>query len=436
MSRLWTTRRALLGSLTGTAAVLAAGLPTRAPAGGAPLRLVILYSGNGTIHDAWLPGPDLELGPVLAPLAPFRDDMVVIDGLSIFAGGPAGNPHHLGFGCLLTGERLVNGQYLDNQGNYYGSHGGPTVDQVIADALATPTPFRTLEVGVQSGKLYPNTSMSKLAARGPGQLLPAESDPFRLFDRVFGGNRSPEELARLRADKASVLDFAMRDLARIQPTLASEERVRIDAHLDAVRRVEQRLQAPFPECERFDPGTPFDVWDNDRFPEVADLQLELLATAFACDQTRVSTFMFSESGSQTVYSWLGVAGGHHDISHAGDSDLVAQDNLVAINAWVAGRIARFAARLQELPDVAGSVYDNTLLVWANDLGKGNEHTLSDVPFVLLGGAGGRVRGGQLVRVQRRRHNDLLLTLCHAMGVPLASFGDAEANQGVLSDVLA
>ena len=153
----------MLAGLGGTAAALTAGLvPRRSVAVGGPRRLVIFYSGNGTIRDAWLPGTGsggLELSPILAPLEPFRQDMVVVDGLTIHAGGPAGNPHHLGFGCLLTGEYLVDGQYLDNQGNYYGSHGGASVDQEIAQALAPPTPFRSLELGVQAGKLHPSTSM-------------------------------------------------------------------------------------------------------------------------------------------------------------------------------------------------------------------------------------------------------------------------------------
>ena len=441
MSRPRFTRRGLLAGLGGTAAAVTGGVLAPgwrgAVAAGAPKRLAIIYSGNGTIKPSLLSSRDrLELGPILAPLTPYLDDLVVVDGLTIHAGGPAGNPHHLGFGCLLTGTHLINGQYLDNLGNYYGSHGGPSIDQVIADELAPPTPYRTLEIGVQSGKLYPSTSMSKLAARGPGQLLPAESDPFRLFDRVYGGSRSPTELAALRGEQASVLDFARRDLERLQPRLSSAERGRLGAHLEAVRSIERRLQAPRPDCAPFDPGAPFDVWANDAFPEVTELQLDMLATAFACDQTRVATFMVSESGSQTVYSWLGITQGHHDISHAGDSDLVAQNNLVAINTWVAERIAGFAERLKALPDVEGSVYDNTLIVWVNDLGKGNEHTLTDVTFVLLGGAGGAIAGSQHLTYDGRRHNDLLLTVAHAMGANLSQFGDEEANRGPMNEILA
>ena len=430
-------RQAILAGLGGAAAVLASGFPAQATA--RPARMVVFYSGNGTIHDAWAPpgtgGPLTELPPIVAPLAPHIEDVALIDGLRLQAGGVATNPHHLAFGCLLTGVDLVDGQFLDTQGNYYGSHGGPSVDQVIADSLAPPTPFRSLEIGVQSGKLYPSTSLSKVAARGPRQLLHPENDPFRLFDRVFGGGLPRQELSRIRAEKASVLDYAIEDLDQLQSALAREERARLEAHLDGLRSIERRLQVPMPACETPTLGAPFDIWTDDNFPEVARLHAELLALAFSCDLTRVATFMFSESSGQTVYRWLGVHSGHHDLSHAGDSDLVAREQLISINAWIAEQISHFASRLKELPDVGGSAYDNTLIVWANDLGKGNEHTLSDVPFVVLGGAGGAIAGQQHIRVSDRWHTDLLLTLCHAMGVPRATFGAPESNQGPITELL-
>ncbi len=438
MSRLWTTRRALLASLGGTAATLAAFLPWRPPAraAGAPRRFVIAYSGNGTIRESFEPGPDFELSPILSPFEPHREDLVVVDGLSLWAGGAAGNEHHMAFGCLLTGEHLVEAQFFDLEGNYYGSHGGPTVDQVIADGLNAQTAFHSLQLGVQSGKDYGSTSMSKLSARGPRELLHPEIDPFRLFDRVFGGSRSADELATIRRQKSSVLDYARHQLDDLTPKLSREEQVRLQAHMDAVRSIERRMQLPVPECEPFEPGAPFDIWANDNFPQVAELQLDLLATALACDQTRVASFMFSESTSQTIYNWLGVSGGHHDISHAGDSDELARGDMVAINTWVAEQLSRFASKLKELPDVAGSVYDNTLVVWVNDFNKGNEHTMTGVPFVMLGGAGGAVRGGQyLVYEGSRWHNDFLRTLCHAMGVPVKAFGAPEANGRLLEGVL-
>lgn len=440
MSRLWTRRHALLAGIGGTAAALTAGLTTTRPAtaGGAPRRLAVIYSGNGTVRDAWLPtgaGNDFELSPILAPLEPHARDVIAIDGLTIHAGGAAVNPHHLGFGCLLTGVWLVDGQYLDNEGNYYGSHGGPTLDQVVAQALQPPTPYRSLELGIQAGKEYPSTSLSKLSAAGPGQLLPPNNDPFVVFDRVFGGGRSPAELQAVRSEKASVLDHALADLDGLTPTLSSEERYRIESHADALRTMERRLQAPLPTCEDVDPGTPFDVWANDHFPDVVALQLELLSLAFACDLTRIATVMFSEALSQTVYSWLGASNGHHDLSHAGDSDRTAESQLIAINTWVAEQVSTFATRLKELPDIDGSVYDNTVILWVNDLGKGNVHSLWDVPFVLLGGGQGTLRGGRVLRYAGRRHNDLLLSVCYAMGVERATFGDPEANQGVLRRVL-
>jgi hypothetical protein len=436
----WPSRRSMLAGLAGTAAVLAAPFPrTRAAearaAAGAAKRLVILYAGNGTIRDKWLPTgttTDFVLGPILAPLAPFQDVLTVVDGIDLFTGGPAGNPHHLGFGCVLTGTELVEGEFLDNQGRVFGSHGGPTLDQVVADAVPAPTPFRSLEFGVQSGLYSGDSSMSKLSARGPGQLLPPDIDPYHVFDRVFGGSLSPEELTKVRSEQASVLDFAYQDLARITPKLGLEEQARLQIQLDAVRTVEARLQTVGPECDPPDPGIPLDIWDNDLFPVLADLQIELLAAALACDQTRVATFMFSEAASQTVYRWLGLTAPHHDLSHMGDSDTVAQASLVAIHTWVAERVAALATALQAVPDGAGSLLDSSLLLWVNDLGVGNVHSLTQVPFVLVGTAGGALPGGRFHSFPGRHQNDLLLAVAQAMGADLDTFGNTDANAGPLA----
>jgi hypothetical protein len=411
---------------------------------------VVLYSGNGTIRDTWLPigitdsftgmTEDFTLGPILTPLAPFQSVLTVVDGIEIYAGGAAGNPHHLGFGCGLTAVDLVDGQYLDNEGNLYGSHGGPTVDQVVADALAPPTPYHTLELGVQAGSLYANTSMSKLAARGPTQLLPPEIDPFKVFDRVFGGSLTPEELAKVRADQASVLDFAFRDLERLTPKLSSEERGRLELHMESVRAVETRLQTVGGQCDPPDPGAPLDIWDNDNFPLIADLQLDLLAAALACDQTRIATFMFSECGSQTVYRWLEFAGaeaghqieaGHHDISHQGDSDEVAHAELTALNRWVAEQVAALATSLQAVPDGAGTLLDGTMLLWVNDMGTGNTHSLLNTPYVIVGNAHGAIPGGRFHRFADRYQTDLLLAVCQAMGVDIDVYGNPDVNAGPL-----
>jgi hypothetical protein len=444
----WPSRRSLLAGLGGTAAILATPFPhtrgAEARAAALPAkRLVILYGGNGTIRDAWLPvtdpvlppggsTSDFTLGPILAPLAPFQDILTVVDGIQIYGGGPAGNPHHLGFGCSLTGVDLVEGEYLDNQGRVFGSHGGPTLDQVVADALLAPTPYRSLELGVQSGLYNGDTSMSKLSARGPAQLLPPDIDPYHVFDRVFGGSLSPEELAKVRSEQASVLDFAYQDLARIKPKLALEEQARLDIQLESVRAVETRLQTVGPECSPPDPGVPLDIWDNDNFPVLVQLQLELLSAALACDQTRVATFMFSEAASQTVYRWLGMTSTHHDLSHMGDSDKVAQGSLVAINAWIASQVASLATLLQAVPDGGGTLLDSSLLMWSNDLGIGNIHSLTQVPFTLVGTAGGAIPGGKLGSFPDRYQNDLLLAVAQAMGVDIDVFGAPEANAGPLA----
>jgi hypothetical protein len=174
---------------------------------------------------------------------------------------------------------------------------------------------------------------------------------------------------------------------------------------------------------------------NDSFPDIGDLQISLLAVALACDLTRVASLQWSRSVSQTRFTWLPVPinDAHHDLSHLPDDDALAVDKLTRINLWYAGRFAALVGKLATAQEVDGSrLLDSSLLLWCNELGKGNNHSRRLAPYVLAGQAGGSVRTGRFLSfTDDHPHNDLLVSILQAMDVPVTTFGKAEWCQGAL-----
>jgi hypothetical protein len=179
-----------------------------------------------------------------------------------------------------------------------------------------------------------------------------------------------------------------------------------------------------------------DARKNDNAPALGKLQMDLMVMALACDLTRVASLMWTNSVGQMSFPWIGITDRQHDLSHNGDSDTVSKDKLIKMNTWYSEQFAYLLTRLNDVKEGAGTLLDNTLVLWGNELGKGNSHTRDNIPFVLAGGAGGAVKTGQYLVADKRPHNDLLLAVCHAMGMTgLTTFGDSRFCTGVLREVL-
>jgi hypothetical protein len=175
-----------------------------------------------------------------------------------------------------------------------------------------------------------------------------------------------------------------------------------------------------------------DVLANDNFPALSRLQIDLLVGALACDATRVASLQYARGLAPTRFSWLGIGEEHHELSHAGDSDDVANDKLTQINAWYAGELAYLLTKLASVPEGDGTLLDNCMVVWGNELAKGNAHNHYPVPFVIAGGAGGYLDPGRVVDCGDTPHNRLLVSICHAMGLTgVQSYGDMDTGTGPL-----
>jgi len=231
-----------------------------------------------------------------------------------------------------------------------------------------------------------------------------------------------------------VIDLVKGDLDSLMIQHGSAaDRLKIGAHLESIRAIEQRNQAEVPSCEipvapgGVDPGA------NDSFPEVSALQSDLIAMALTCDMTRVASLQWSASVSGTRFTWLGIDEGHHALSHLGDGDASMVDKITQINTWYAEQVKYLLDVLAAIPEGDGSVLDNTLVVWGNELSRGNNHGNQPIPFVLLGGGGGQLEMGRYLQYEGVEHNRLLVSICHSMGLSdQQTFGNTDSGSGGLA----
>jgi len=416
----------------------------RAHAAPSPKKFVVFFSPNGTLADEWRPtlGPsgaetDFTLSPILEPLTPFQQDIVVVQGVDQQGGG--GDGHQNGIGGMLTGQSLNPGPFQGGGGSPpAGWAGGISVDQRIAAVVGVGTRFRSLELGVQVGSADNWGRMSYLGSDRP---VPPESDPGRAYARIFSDfHTDPAELARLRARRKSILDAVGDQYSSVIARLGGEDKAKLDAHLGSIREIESRIGASetmAPGC--VDPGAPsasLAIDLNDNFPAVGELQMDLLVMALTCGLTRVASLQWSRSVSHVRFTWLGINDGHHDLSHLGDDDPNAVSSLTKINNWYAARYASLLDRMKKVSDGDGTLLDSTLLLWSNELAKGNTHSRIDAPYVLAGRAGGALRTGRYLRYDGTvPHNNLLVSLLQAMDLPDTRFGKAEWCTGPLDNLL-
>lgn len=408
--------------------------------GAFPKRLLIVFSPNGTIPEAWRPSGgerDFTYGRILEPLEAYREHVTVLAGIDMRSrrSGP-GDGHQKGMGEMLTGRDLLPG---DTGGGCDSCApvswaSGISIDQHVANTISMDTPFRSLELGSHTGG---SNIWTRMCYRGASEPLPPEDNPFQAFSRVFGDlDADPFGEEQRRIEQRSVLDSVMADFGDLDARMGRDDRQRLAMHADIVRDLERRLESTGGmACVAPDLGADFNVGDQARYPEVLDLQSELVTAAFACDLTRVASLQWNRSVGNMSFPWIGVNDRHHDLSHLGDSDTNGRNKIIEINRWYAEQFADLLARLQSVEEGEGTLLDNTLILWCNELGKGNSHTANDIPFVLGGHAGGAIEGGRYLQYDRP-HNDLLLSIAHAFGIMDSSFGDERYNEGVLPGLLA
>ena len=425
-------RRSLLKRLGVSSAVLPflGNLPSFASAAASAVprqRLVVVFSPDGVVKKNFWPtepGPfgDAALPAILEPFAPFRDQLLTIEGVHNRIAGD-GDGHMRGIGCLLTGIELFPGNIQGGSDTPAGWASGRSIDQELRNFLqadpATATRFGSLEFGV----LVPDRAdtWTRMVYSGPNKPVAPIDDPYQMYAKLYGQVKDRENMQ-------SVLDDLREDLATVATRLPAEDRRILEEHTQLVREFEKELATPREAIPHQVPVLEQDVLDeNDEMPRISRMQIELLVASLAADFTRVATLQYTNSVGQPRFRWLDISEGQHDLSHEPNSNDDAQEKLTRINAWYAGEIAYLAQRLAETPEPGGegSMLDNTTILWTNELGEGNSHTHNNIPWVFLGGGLG-FQTGRAVRCEGVNHNRLLLSVAHAMGhTSLERFGNPD-----------
>jgi len=412
------------------AAPFLAQLPSLGAAATAPApkqRLVIMFSPNGVIPQNFWPdaeGEHVELKESLKPLEPFKKQLLTLHGVCDKVRGD-GDSHMRGIGCLLTGVELSPGNIQGGSHTPAGWAKGLSIDQEIKNYLQanpeTRTRFGSLEYGVQ----VPDRAdtWTRMVYTGANKPVAPINDPGQMLNKLYGRAKDQDALK-------SVLDEVREDLDSVKAKLGAEDRRMLEEHATFVREMERQLQAakteknavPAPDLQ----AGPKD--GSDAMPYLSKTQIDLMVNSFQNDFTRIATLQYTNSVGGAKMKWLGIVEGHHEISHKEDKDAVAVEQLTKINKWFAEQLAYLAKRLSETPEpgAEGSMLDHTMIVWTNELGKGNSHTLDDIPFVLVGGGMG-FRMGRAVKYKKIPHNRLLLALANGFGHRLQRFGNPDLS---------
>jgi hypothetical protein len=398
-------------------------------------RLGFVYVPHGAIMDRYTPdtvGRGFEFKEILKPLEPFRDQLSIVSGLG-HAAADTSAVHSLSPTTWLSGVRPKPTQGVD-------ALAGITADQIAADQIGQDNLFPSIELGIEdhSGLIgacdrdYGCIYMNTLSWRTPTTPMPMEINPRKVFERLFGQGGSPEERIAQRNEDRSILDALSQQAGNLKLQLGADDNQKVDAYLENVREIERRLGRAESQLDGQDlalpeapPGIPFDYQDH------VEIMFDLMALAYQADITRVFTFMLAREVSNRTYNQVGVAEGHHALSHHQNREEKMAKNVLIQNYHVT-LFSKFLERLRDTPEGDGSVLDNTILLYGSNMSNSNAHNHYPLPNVVVGGGAGQLNGGQHISYEERTPmTNLLLTLLNKAGVPVETLGD---STGIVSEL--
>jgi hypothetical protein len=408
-----------------------------------PTRLAFIYAPTGMDMRYWKPaaaGPDFEFLRILKPLEQYRKDVLLVSGLAHHNGlalGDGGGDHGRAAASYLTGVHPKKTEGADLKC-------GISVDQIAAAHMGKDTRFASLELGCEDGRQvgscdtgYSCAYTNNISWRAESQPLPPEVNPRALFERLFGDSdpdESPGARSNRYAASRSVLDLVMEQTRGLQGKLGGTDRHKLDEYLSSVRAIESRIQ----KTERDEVQVPANVEKPAGVPlnyaEHARLLFDLLVVAMRTDSTRVATFMMAREGGMKPYPEIGVPEAHHSISHH-RNDPVLMEKVAKINCYHLEQFAYLVGKMKETPDGDGSLLDHSVLVYGSGLSDPNRHDHNDLPTLIAGNAGGRIRTGRhLVFKDDTPMSNLHLSLLDCVGVPAEHFGDATGRLEHVTDL--
>ncbi|HEX4134688.1 MAG TPA: DUF1552 domain-containing protein [Bryobacteraceae bacterium] len=393
-------------------------------------RLGFVYIPHGAVMDKWTPatvGAGFEFTPILKPLEPYRDKVVVISGLAAIAAesqGDGGGDHSRCAPCYLSGVHAKRTEGDDIQA-------GMTIDQIAAEKIGQDTPLPSLELGIEDTGLvgvcdvgYSCAYMNTIAWKSPSTPLPMEINPRVIFEGLFGDGSSEAERLENKRENRSILDSVTQETNRLQKGLGSQDRARIADYLDNVREIERRIQKAEQQAKAnlSVPETPIGVPES--FDEHAKLMFDLQALAYQADITRISTFMLARDLSQRTFPQIGVPEPHHSVSHHGNNPATIA-KLAKINNYHMTLVAYFIDKLQKTPDGDGTLLDHSMILYGSSMSNSNEHNHFPLPLLLVGGASGKLQGGRHLKFPERTSlSNMLLAVLDKSGIHMDKLGDS------------
>jgi len=436
-------RRTILRGLGASIALpfLDAMTPAFAATKQAPLRMAFTYVPNGISMNAWTPakvGTDFEMSRILAPLAPYKDRLLLLSGLTHHNGFPLGDgagDHARAAATFLTGvhPRKTSGADIA---------AGISVDQMAAQKLGGKTRFGSIELACEDGRLVGNCDSgyscaysNSISWRTPSQPNPPEVNPRAVFERLFGdASEDPAAMQRRAIYRRSILDFVMDDAKTMKVSLGPTDNRKLDEYLDGIREIERRIEQAEKEGNQVAPSMEHPDGVPVEFADHVKLMFDLMAAAFQTDSTRVATFMIGREGSTRTYREIGIPDAHHPLTHhRNDPELI--EKVTQINCFHMQQYAYLLKKLSSIQEGEGTLLDNVMIVYGSGLSDGNQHDHSNLPVLVAGGGAGSLKTGRHVQYKKDTPMaNLLVSMLDRMGVDHGLPGDATGPLDRLSDL--
>ncbi len=430
----------------------------------APKRFLTFFVPGGCFESVFWPTrsseTDFTLSSILGPLAPFKDQMLVLDGIEVKTMAEGfGHPHARGMTGLLTGVSLPEGPYDFFIGGPASFPNSTSLDHVIGNHIGAENKFKTLEFGV----LWPTYDNGALPTNiisysAPGQPAPPMADPYQAFLRLFGDfGGTPEQVAaaeRRSRRTRMVLDATNQEFAAVRPLVGMTDQQRLDEHLQRLQELRARLDlsggATSATCHEpqpalteadgvggYDTGAPVGELGNGgldqslsaRIPAIGKQMMDMLVLSFACDLTRSATLAWTDAASRAYFPWLGLPQNHHYYQHQG-----AVEGHSAILTWYMQQLAYLLGQLAATPEGDHSLLDSTVVLFGSEISVPTNHGRNRVPRMLFGG-GDTFRLGRHLTFDNASHNDLLVSIQNAFGIESPQFGDPKYTTGPLTGLI-
>jgi hypothetical protein len=399
----------------------------RAAAASPRARLACVYVPHGAVMSRWTPaqeGTQFDFPEILKPLEPFRDRVNVVSGLTLpLASGKdssAGANHTRSSAVFLTGAVPQDGAE---------AHLGVSIDQVAAKHIGQDAPLPSLELSIEDGSLSCGAGLScayrnTISWQTPTAPLPMENNPQVVYERLFGDGGTQQQRGERRVQARSLVDSVLEEAQAMQKTLPARDRSRMDRYLSDMREVERRIELAGKRsvASTHIPDAPQGVPED--FDAHVKLMIDLQVLAWQADITRVTTLMFAKEVSNAVYPASGIREPFHNLSHHSNvPENIAR--LAQLNQYHAKTFAYMVEKLRSSPDGEGTLLDHSLLLYGSGMSNSNQHDHAPLPIVLVGGAGGTLKGGRHIRVALNTPlSNLQVAMLHKLGIEEHTFGDS------------